>query len=197
MCFFGCISLARVFILRVAEFSLSSYRSSKYFLAVDFIILRESFSINFCLCFLLPQGRRQPNPQDICFTCGWPGHWSKTCNVPPYKYKQPSQLKPSPRPTGQHWAWFNEFLWILVQTAWNFMELQGHTFHWIAWHSMELHRYSMKLGGTSWHSMELDQYFMELHGTSWHSMELHPYSMELRGYSMELHVSSMDFHGIP
>ena len=98
---FGCISLARVFILRVAEFSLSSYRSSKYFLAVDFIILRESFSINFCLCFLLPQGRRQPNPQDICFTCGWPGHWSKTCNVPPYKYKQPSQLKPSPRPTGQ------------------------------------------------------------------------------------------------
>ena len=35
MCFFGCISLARVFILRVAEFSLSSYRSSKYFLAVD------------------------------------------------------------------------------------------------------------------------------------------------------------------
>ena len=103
MCFFGCISLARVFILRVAEFSLSSYRSSKYFLAVDFIILRESFSINFCLCFLLPQGRRQPNPQDICFTCcGWPGHWSKTCNVSPYKYKQPSQLKPSPRPTS--WA---------------------------------------------------------------------------------------------
>ena len=36
MCFFGCISLARVFILRVSEFSLSSYRSSKYFLAVDF-----------------------------------------------------------------------------------------------------------------------------------------------------------------
>ena len=35
MCFFGCISLARIFILRVAEFSLSSYRSSKYFLAVD------------------------------------------------------------------------------------------------------------------------------------------------------------------
>ena len=28
MCFFGCISLARVFILRVTEFSLSSYRSS-------------------------------------------------------------------------------------------------------------------------------------------------------------------------
>ena len=27
MCFFGCISLARVFILRVAGFSLSSYRS--------------------------------------------------------------------------------------------------------------------------------------------------------------------------
>ena len=55
MCFFGCISLVRVFILRVPEFSLSSYnRSSKYFLAVDFIILRESFSINFCLCFLLP-----------------------------------------------------------------------------------------------------------------------------------------------
>ena len=49
MCFFGCISLVRVFILRVPEFSLSSYRSSKYFLAVDFIIL-----INFCLCFLLP-----------------------------------------------------------------------------------------------------------------------------------------------
>ena len=43
MCFFGCISLARVFILRVAEFSLSSYISSKYFLAVDFIILREFF----------------------------------------------------------------------------------------------------------------------------------------------------------
>ena len=50
MYFFGCISLARVFILRVSEFSLSSYRPSKYFLAVDFIILRESFSINFCLC---------------------------------------------------------------------------------------------------------------------------------------------------
>ena len=47
---------------------LSSYRSSKYFLAVDFIILREPFPINFCLCFLLPQGRRQPHPQDICFT---------------------------------------------------------------------------------------------------------------------------------
>ena len=28
MCFFRCISLARVFILRVTEFSLSSYRSS-------------------------------------------------------------------------------------------------------------------------------------------------------------------------
>ena len=41
MCFFGCISLVRVFILHVTEFSLSSYRSSKYFLAVDFIILRE------------------------------------------------------------------------------------------------------------------------------------------------------------
>ena len=39
MCFFGCISLARVFILRVAEFSLSSYRSSKYFLAVDFQLI--------------------------------------------------------------------------------------------------------------------------------------------------------------
>ena len=51
MCFFGCISLARVFILRVAEFSLSSYRSSKYFLAVDFIILRESFSVNFLFMF--------------------------------------------------------------------------------------------------------------------------------------------------
>ena len=36
MCFFGCISLARVFILRVSEFSLSSYRSSQYFLAVDY-----------------------------------------------------------------------------------------------------------------------------------------------------------------
>ena len=82
MCVFGCISLARVFILRVSEFSLFSYRSSKYFLVVDFIFLRESFSIKFCLCFLLPQGRRQPHPQDICFTCGWPGHWSKTCNVP-------------------------------------------------------------------------------------------------------------------
>ena len=56
MCFFGCISLARVlarvFILRVSEFSLSRYRSSTYFLAVDFIILRESFLINFSLCFL-------------------------------------------------------------------------------------------------------------------------------------------------
>ena len=51
MCFFGCISLARVFILRVSEFSLSSYRSSQYFLAVDFIILRESFSINFFFMF--------------------------------------------------------------------------------------------------------------------------------------------------
>ena len=106
MCFFGGISLARVFILRVSEFSLPSYRSSKYFLGVDFIILRESFPINFCLWFLLPQGRRQPHPQDIRFTCGWPGLWSKTCNVPPYKYKQPSQLKPSPRPTGQqHLPW--------------------------------------------------------------------------------------------
>ena len=28
-------------------------------MAVDFIILRESFSINFCLCFLLPQGYSQ------------------------------------------------------------------------------------------------------------------------------------------
>ena len=82
MCFFGCISLARVFLLRVSEFSLSSYRSSKYFLAVDFIILREYFSINFILRFLLPQGRREPHPQDICFTCGRPRHWSKTCNVP-------------------------------------------------------------------------------------------------------------------
>ena len=51
MCFFSCMSLARVFILRIAEFSLSSYRSSKYFLAVDFIILRESFSINFLFMF--------------------------------------------------------------------------------------------------------------------------------------------------
>ena len=92
-------------------------------------------------------------------------------------------------------AWFNEFLSILIQTAWNFMELQGHTFHEIAWHSMELHRYSMEVRGTSWHSMELDRYSMELHGTSWHFMELHPYSMELRGYSMELLVSSMEvFH---
>ena len=49
MCFFGCISLARVFILRVSEFSLSRYRSSMSFFAVDFIILRESFSINFSL----------------------------------------------------------------------------------------------------------------------------------------------------
>ena len=51
MCFFGCISLVRVFILRVPEFSLSSYRSSKYFLAVDFIILRESFSVNFLFMY--------------------------------------------------------------------------------------------------------------------------------------------------
>ena len=101
MCFFRCISLARVFIPRISEFSLSSYRSSKYFLALDFIILGKSFSIDFCLCFRLPQGRLQPHPQDICFTFGWPGLWSKTFNVSPYKYKQPSQLKPSPRPTGQ------------------------------------------------------------------------------------------------
>ena len=39
MCFFGCISLARAFILRVTEFSLSSYHSSKYFLAVDFQLI--------------------------------------------------------------------------------------------------------------------------------------------------------------
>jgi len=55
MRFFGCISVARVltrvFILRVSEFSLSRYSSSMYFLAVDFVILRESFSINFSLCF--------------------------------------------------------------------------------------------------------------------------------------------------
>ena len=72
MCFFlGCISLARVFILRVSEFSLSRYRSYKYFLAVDFIILREYFQLIFM--FPLPQGRRQPHPKDLCFTCGWRG----------------------------------------------------------------------------------------------------------------------------
>ena len=59
------IYLARVFILRVSEFSLPRYKLSyKYFLAVDFITLRESFSINFCLCFLLSQDRRQPRPRD-------------------------------------------------------------------------------------------------------------------------------------
>ena len=99
--FFGSISVVRVFILRVSEFSLSSYDSSKYFLAMDFIILRQSFSINFSSSFLLPQGCRQPHPLDICFTCGWLGHWKKPCNVAPYKYKKPSHLKPSPRPTGQ------------------------------------------------------------------------------------------------
>ena len=65
MCFFRCISLARVFIPRVSEFSLCSYRPSKYFLASDFIILRKSFSIDFCLCFRLPQGRLQPHPQYV------------------------------------------------------------------------------------------------------------------------------------
>ena len=52
--FFGCISLARVlarvFILRVSEFY-PGIALLLYFLAVDFIILRESFSINFSLCF--------------------------------------------------------------------------------------------------------------------------------------------------
>ena len=41
MCFFGCISLARVFILRVTEFSLSSYRSL-YFL----VLLGGGFTTN-------------------------------------------------------------------------------------------------------------------------------------------------------
>ena len=36
MRFFGSISLVRVFTLHISEFLLSCYRSSKYFLAVDF-----------------------------------------------------------------------------------------------------------------------------------------------------------------